>query len=907
MKKLFFVAFLLLVNLLVFSQYREVLLDDSGNPIIVRLFDEGSVKNYFLNEVSDDGLYTIDTEEGKLFLDAGLHGESSQGINNPLVRSDMMNNFDPSLTPNGDFVQKISYTPDGEFIAVLHKHSDNLFLYNSSNFEVEQIIDLGRGPMDMKITNDFIYVCCYYAKEIQIVDLQTFSVTSTIILDKNPCQIEINPENSIAYVGLTDDDKGAIAAFSLDDGKQIFETSDPKIYLIGRSGINGRVGFKFMKFYLSPGGDKIIAANSEFNMSGIYSAVNGDLLQTYSPGDLLGAGFSNSGDTLFCAFLEHPSKLYKAYRIDMTNLTVIDSIVASTLSLFSGDFADLCVSSDGSKMLSTGDWLASDYYYFDFKTYQYNTIPAASLKFSNTVLKIEDLDYAVVFNLGYFDIVDMNTGQLVVTSTDDIEVGWTGAISPSGNKMFLSDCVTEHTTFEHFGEELHAIDISDPSSYIVDTSYYAGNAYEADETNMAYLIDDGKKLIACNKLSHNISVVDVETGLTDTLIYHKGISGFKIIPDKNQAIIFADYHDTIRILDLDTYKYIANLYIGDVNVNVLVVSNDGQWAYLLDYNPNGGLQGHLSKVRLDGAASSIVDKIPLNAQWARYWNLSAGIVICGAADITPDGKYFFYLEKNEYDDYFIGIVDVEGMKIVASLPTDANAIFGFAFSDDSKWALPLCYTYSLPIVYIDGENSFINTSFPVSYHSLSAAYNPVDGLFYALQSLYQYHAVDPETGEIVKTFDTNDKFQFNIKIDNAGNPAVLTTTKLIYKDEIYPMIGKSTEMNYYKDQDIFVIPVPGPDKIVTFGDLLVDIPENPPCVRQKTFDIIQNPTNESILIKADFFINRIEIMDITGAVQIKEKLNGYNPTVNVSMLKSGIYLVRLISGADALTQKMYVF
>jgi len=903
MKKLLLFVSLLLVNLFAFSQYREVLFDDSSNPIVVRLADEVSVQDYFLNEVSEDGIYTIDTDEGKLIIDAGLQGEYPQLTNNHRELSDNITNFDPSPAPNGDFVQRIAYTPNGELIAVLHKHSDNLFLYNSSNYEIEHIIDLERGPMDMMVTNEFIYICCYYAKEIQIVDLNTFSVSSTIKLEKNPCQIELNPDNSIAYIGLTDDNKGAIAAYNLETETQIFETSGPKIYVKGKSGANGRLGFKFMKFYLSPNGDKIFAANSAYDMTGIYSAVNGDLLQTFSAGDLLGAGFSNSGDTVFCAFIEHTSKLYKAYRIDMTKLTAIDSIVATTL--YVGDFADLCVSSDGSKMLATGDFIIPEYYFFDFNTYQYNIVPGASIKFSNTVLKIEDLDYAVVLSLGYFDIIDMNTGQLVATSTNEIEVGWTGTISPSGDKLFLSDGVSDHATLEYCGEALHAIDISDPSSYIVDTSFYAGNAYEADQTNMAYLIDDGKKLIASNKLSHNISVVDVETGATDTLIYHKGISGFKIIPGKNQAIIYADYHDTIRILDLDTYKYIADLNIGGVNVNALEVTNDGQWAYLLDYNPNGGLQGNLSKIRLDGTASSVVDKIPLNVQWARFWNLNTGVVIGGAADISPDGKYFFFLERNEYDDYFIGIVDVEQMEIVASLPTDANAILSFAFSDDSKWVLPLCFTYSLPIVFIDGENSFINTSFPVNHPCLSAAHNPVDGLFYVLQHLDQYHTVDPETGEIVESFNTEDKFQFNIKIDYAGNPAVLTTSKLIYKDQFYPMIGRSSRMNYYEDQDIFVIPVPGPDKIVTFEDLSVGIPESPPLVGQKIFDIIPNPANERIQIKADFFINRVEIIDMAGVVQLRKTINGSNPRVDVSMLKSGIYLVRLVSGPNSATQKMY--
>lgn len=121
----------MLGNLLVFSQAHEVLYDDSGNPTVVRLFDKGTLKSYFLDEVSEDGNYTIDTDDGKLIIDADLYTEPAQKVESHNNRSGMLTNFDPSPTPNGDFVQKISYTTNGELIAVLHKYSDNLFLYNS--------------------------------------------------------------------------------------------------------------------------------------------------------------------------------------------------------------------------------------------------------------------------------------------------------------------------------------------------------------------------------------------------------------------------------------------------------------------------------------------------------------------------------------------------------------------------------------------------------------------------------------------------------------------------------------------------------------------------------------------------------------------------------------------------------
>ncbi len=881
---------------------REVIYDDSGNPIVVRLSENGSVKNYFLNDVSQDGTYTIDTEKGKLIIDAGMYEEPTQGYNNITNRSEMMKNFDPSPTPNGDFVQKISYTTNGELIAVMHKHSDNLFLYNSNSFEVEHIIELGRGPMDMKVTEDYIYVCCYYSKEIQIIDLSTFSITSAIKLQKEPCQIELNPEKTILYIGFIDDNKGAVAAYNLESGAQIFETPEPKIYIFNSGGNTGRVGHSFMPFYLTQDGNKIIARTNNDRL-GIYNSVNGELIQTFDFGFFSGAGFSKSGDTLYCAFVEYPDKLYTVYRINMENMSVIDSVVATTVGY--GSFDDLIVSSDGSKVLSKGDIFANGYMFFDFNTNQYNIIPSTGFKSSNLNLIIENLDYVIVFNIGFFDIVDLNSGQLVTSSNNSIEVGWAGAISPSGTEIFVSDGVCEHTTLDYFGEALHAMDISDPSNYTVDTTFYTGNAYEADQTNMAWLIDNGRKIIACNKLTQNISIVDIETETIDTLIYHKDISGLKIIPDKDQVIIYSDFSDTIRIFNLETHKYITSIDVGEVDD--IVISSDGQWAYILDYSVFGGLEGLLTKVKLDGLASIIEKQITINARMAYYWNSRTGVLIWNKIKITPNGKYCFFYEKNENNEYFIGIVDVEKMKLVASLPFNNIGILDFTFSHDSKWALPLCFTDSIAIVHIEGEDSFISNTIYLDSYSLSAAYNPLDSLFYVLELEDQYHTVNPVSGEIVETIETGVNHQYNIKIDNAGNPAILTSTKLIYQDETYPMIGRSSEMNYYVDEDVFVIPVPGPDKIVTLGDLSVDLPESTQTVVQEAFDIIPNPATGKVQIKADFFINGIEIVDLSGKVKLKKKINGWDLRLNVSTLNSGIYLVRLISGSNSITQKMYVY
>ncbi len=161
--------------------------------------------------------------------------------------------------------------------------------------------------------------------------------------------------------------------------------------------------------------------------------------------------------------------------------------------------------------------------------------------------------------------------------------------------------------------------------------------------------------------------------------------------------------------------------------------------------------------------------------------LNHGIVIYGVPAISPDGKYILTCIKNLNEERFIGIVDLEHMEIIASLPTDIQAFFGFAFSDDSKYAFAQCCDYSPPIIYLDGANSSIKHNIPVQYFVMSAAFNPLDGLFYALQNRDCYSIINPETGEILETINTEDQFQFNIKIDKNGNPAALSVNNLFIK------------------------------------------------------------------------------------------------------------------------------
>ncbi len=84
MKKPYLITLFILINLLVFSQSHEVLFDDSGNPALVRLYEKGSVQKYFIEEVSEDGVYTIEPMKVALLL--------MPGIQKQFIRKTMLRN-----------------------------------------------------------------------------------------------------------------------------------------------------------------------------------------------------------------------------------------------------------------------------------------------------------------------------------------------------------------------------------------------------------------------------------------------------------------------------------------------------------------------------------------------------------------------------------------------------------------------------------------------------------------------------------------------------------------------------------------------------------------------------------------------------------------------------------------------
>ncbi len=93
---------------------------------------------------------------------------------------------------------------------------------------------------------------------------------------------------------------------------------------------------------------------------------------------------------MYCATQKYPEGDFAVFSIDIPTLTVIDSIISPAV-FSAGAYYDLFVNSEGSKVLSAGDWLSAEYLHFDFNTMQYHTIPASGMKVNTQKLKLMSL------------------------------------------------------------------------------------------------------------------------------------------------------------------------------------------------------------------------------------------------------------------------------------------------------------------------------------------------------------------------------------------------------------------------------------------------------------------------------------------------------------------------------------
>ncbi len=872
-----------------FSQVYDVIFDENGEPFGIKVFNGESVQKFRLDEFFDDGRYEIILGDKTIIFDFNQWEQQNQEFQ-ANQNGSALEIFEPGLLPEGDLIRALAYSPDGSILATLYQHSDNVYFYNTTNYEVLAIVDVGREPMDIKLTTHSAYICCHTSNEVNIIDLSDFLISNSFEVFEYPCQIEINQDETVVYVACNSYLNGSIAAYNSSSGEQIFHTYEPFIHREGIMYEHGRASYSFTEFSLSPQNNYIIAINTSGQAPSVFNANTGELVKTFNFGGAMrGSGFSETGDTLYIYSTQHPDSM-SLHRININDLSVIDSIIAITSESGIIGNTDLSINADGTKVLTGGDSWNSRYCFFDFNSYDYHYISDLNLFGVTNIYTSYDKRYAISQVLLLARFIDMETGQIINRTPIGMPIGIAGATSPIEDKMALGDATIFYSLPEYPEEKFYFFDFSDPVNINTDTVIIAGVAPEADMTNCAILSNDGNKIIATNTLTDNISIIDFSSGQLDTLIYMEGVSDVKTIPNSDLILLSGQDAVSIKIMDLTNNGIISEIFTG--NADDVFVTADGKNAYV--FRILSSSLGSLKKIDINGASSQIVGDVLVGYSNCSYYNEQTNTAI------SPDGNYMLFGAEDNIQGDVIYVVDTRIMELVDTIPVNDDCVYGYAFTDDSKRVCALAFDSQIPIIYLDGENSFVESEVSLEDGSFSVGFNPVDSLFYILLKSDWLYQVNPNTGEILSMIPTNSDYCWQVGFDQNGIPLIRSSQNLIYGEESYPLPGVSEEFSYNEENNLFIIPIPGPDKVCVFDPLAVSIKIYPRTTNKESVRVFPNPARDEVFIHSENIIESVGIYDSEGKLVFSKDYNKLNTSVSVSNYKEGVYFI-VIRNSDGIT------
>ena len=908
MKKLIVLSVILPLCYPLFSQSYYVLFDDPGKPSTITLFDEGQPMSFNLGEASPEGTYDVEYNNRTLRLDPNswrLQSHTDTFISE-------IDFYEPGLLPEGDLIHGLAYSTDGNTLAAMYQHSDDVFFYNTSTYQIKSIVDVGREPMDIAMTNQHAYVCCHSANELVVIDLDDYSISNIIDLPDNPCQVEINLEESIVYVGFESDEGGSVAAYDPVTSEQLFHTYEPHLYLSGISHSLGRDSYKFTDFSLSPLNNYFISIRTGTHKPAVFDALTGELVKTFNFGKMKGSGFSITGDTLYIHTVQSSDSM-SIHRVNFSDFSVIDSIVAAVSSTFGiPPQHHIAINKDGSKALTIIGQSFNPFCLFNFNTGTHQILSDFSIMGLVEMYTMHDRTHAIPRVWGSFRCIDLETGEIVDRNPIGTSVGIAGAMSPVEDKLALGDGFL-YSSLQFTKEKFYIFDLGDPANISTEATIISGIAPEADLTNSAVLSRDGKKIIASNVASDNISIVDFESGQLDTLIQFDRVSSIKTIYKRDQVLASGHDANFIKIIDLTNNETILELYTSWVD-NV-IISGDGNYAYVFEeINPSA----RIKKIVLDGAQSEILDEATVDFRcFCSYEDHSLDFVSPTFVGLSPDGNYLLFGSSNDTLGEMLNVFSTQHMEVVKTLPIHDNCVYDYAFTHDSKRVCAI-QSDNILIIYLDSLDSYIENEITTGYRSYSSAYSPIDDYFYVLienDSMYNddwyLFKIDPLSGEIIEEIPIPESDYHQVEISKNGMPVIRGARSLWFNDMSYMLPGISQEMYYDGEFDLFVIPITGPDKIGVFSPLYLDSKIYPETKRTNIITVSPNPFSTSTVLSYDLpkpSTIRITIFNQLGKqvdhIQQSQSAGKQRINWNAEGLPSGMYYFTLQAGEQVATGKM---
>ncbi len=700
--------------------------------------------------------------------------------------------LDPGIDPEGDFMLRSSFTPDGEKVIVCTGGTDNVTVLDWATMETEAVISVGNYPCDVAVTDQYAVIPCIFGDEIYVIDLTDYSTAGVFstTAGAQPAVVQTSQDGGYAYVACDITDELVVIDLVNMEVAATFTNFPISLLTFSWVSTGGRSTFKFSRFDITADGQYIVVGNAD-NEVWFINTSTGNV--DYTVADIPNCFVSGlSGDGSKTIALSDYNNVFNAFQIDNTTheITATVELTGNYMATY-----DVGVNQDGTKaFVGIGNnssaivrFTTSDFVVFT-QTYTPFWIGTSA-----------DHQYAI--NGQYrFSVLDFESesivGQLWGYSQDF------GCVSPVDLKVAGYDPLRY--------EGVYYFDCNDPTSVVLNGKSLAGEAPEGDTPYRIAISADGSRAVTSNSLSEGMSVINLNDYSVEAVIdLGEKSDAIGITHDSQWAVMGGYDLNTIKLVDLTTNELVTSVPVGQRPLMVAISPND-DFAYI------GNLKGNsVSIVELDGATSNELIEIPtgvIGLSWAAYG-------VRSSVELDPTGQYV--LVAVSFEDK-VQVIDVDQQQIVANLQVGTFPL-KIAFNDSGEYAAVTNYNSdNFSILHVDGANSSVVGTFPCNGDGpLRLAYNAVNDEFgiinYASKTVIN---VDPVTGTINNTTSyAQYGSPIQIAYDDQGNPIVLILGTgdipgyLVRQDEAIELPAAPTYFDFCTATNTAVVSIPGPDYV----------------------------------------------------------------------------------------------
>jgi YVTN family beta-propeller protein len=587
--------------------------------------------------------------------------------------------------PEGDMPRDVAFTFDGTAAVVPNRDTDNVAFFDVATQTVMEMVPVGDFPVHVAVTPDNLYAVVpnVFSNDVSVIDVATHTTVATVpITGEQPYRVAITPDSAFAVVGVIND--AVDSSFSIIDLSSFDEVqtfaSRPQgvigLFFTPESMIFGNI---FTRFALSPDGTKIVLPDRGNAQVAIYDRASGAELALLPTADQPTAVDISSDSTL--AVVSHEGSAQRISTIDLTTLAVTNSF-------------------------PTGDTL------------------------SDQIIRITpDKQYAIAAISNNTIFTDLTTGARTATLytgvVGDIELSYDGQYAFVSNynarvisiasqsivkTMAFAACVESATSptelravalNNRFREDVQLYNIAGSSGHFEGFAL-SGPPPEGDAPRDLAISADGRLAIACNNVSRNACIIDMDTRTVRSYVdVGDRPLDAAVTPDGAYAVVCAADENYVRIIDLSTDTVVSSLYIYQRPARVRI-SPDSQYAYVL----NVAGTDMISFIRLDGADSAIETQLSAGQTGSMY-------VFISGIELSHDGATLAVCDS--FND-FLRLYDTATQTQVAAVPVGDFPLRVTFTPDDSLAYVGNTAGDDVSVVVVDGSDSYFLTSVgPIDY------------------------------------------------------------------------------------------------------------------------------------------------------------------------------------------------